>query len=122
MKSLGDVFRVLKRTHYGDGLELIPPAYHWLVDHHGGQGSWEYAAQCRLSRVYDPGPSYHPAHEKDSPDYMHYLNLCYENGCCERERLKATLRGLQEHGADRPSSPMYEDYCDMLERYKALDA
>jgi hypothetical protein len=75
--SLGDVFRTIKQERLQEGIERIVPAYYWLAEHHCGQWSWEYEAQCRLGRVFSPGASW----IQGGPEEEMYEILCAANGC-----------------------------------------
>jgi hypothetical protein len=87
LHSLGDLFRALKSNEpYLERYERIITAYYWLVDHHCGQWSWEYAAQCRLMRVYEPGPTMWVDSEDNELIQVAYNGLCDAENC-QHERL-----------------------------------
>lgn len=85
MNTLGDIFRALKAEDLGDPIDVIIPAYWWLVDHHSGYGTWQYESQCRLGQTYDPGTTT----LESEPDYIieAYNLLCDLNGCDHKDRV-----------------------------------
>lgn len=81
LTNFGDCVRATKRAlpgkdHYFERVEAL---YWWLVEHHGGQWSWEYEAQSKLSRAYKPGCMDNGPMTETSQ--LMYDALCAENGC-----------------------------------------
>lgn len=73
MKSLGDVFRIVK-AHETCWFQRVELAYWWLAHSHGGQGDWRYAALCQLAKIYKPAD----AAERMVVSHPSYAALCEE--------------------------------------------
>ena len=58
--------------------DIVEGYYWWLVEHHSGQWSEEYARQCKVSRYFTPSRL---ASGPEDMGQIVYNSLCEKHGC-----------------------------------------
>lgn len=66
-----------------DRYSIVEGYYWWLIEHHNGQSSREYARLSRITGYYSPSPIAHGP--RDEAMYV-YQRLCVKAGCAHEAR------------------------------------